>query len=149
MTSAEGKLTCTSSGFTRTNCSTVVLPGVGYIWGLVTTRPCCTCFSVTARLPQITDLPTHLAALANNTGLDAEGMILNHTLFPLYATFIPPKRRIDLFQAMLGSYWPTIGLSRASTALMKWPDWLRYCSVFLKIWRCVTVSLTGGVTVSS
>ena len=34
-----------------------------------------------SKVAAITDLPTHLAALANNTGLDAEGMILNHTLF--------------------------------------------------------------------
>lgn len=45
-----------------------------------------------SKVAAITDLPTHLTALANNTGLDAEGMILNHTLFPLYAPFIPPYR---------------------------------------------------------
>ena len=79
-----------------------------------------------SKVAAITDLPTHLTALANNTGLDAEGMILNHTLFPLYAPFIPPERRTDLFQAMLATNRPTIGLAGASTALVKWPDWLRY-----------------------
>ena len=82
-----------------------------------------------SKVAAITDLPTHLTALANNTGLDAEGMILNHTLFPLYAPFIPPERRTDLFQAMLAPDRPTIGLSGASTALVKWPDWLRYCPI--------------------
>ncbi|RMO34514.1 Transposon Tn7 transposition protein TnsD [Pseudomonas savastanoi pv. glycinea] len=82
-----------------------------------------------SKVAAITDLPTHLAALANNTGLDAEGMILNHTLFPLYAPFIPPERRTELFQAMLAPDRSTIGLSGASTALVKWPDWLRYCPI--------------------
>ncbi len=82
-----------------------------------------------SKVAAITDLPTHLTALANNTGLDAEGIILNHTLFPLYAPFIPPERRTDLFQAMLAPDRPTIGLCGASTALVKWPDWLRYCPI--------------------
>ena len=80
-----------------------------------------------SKVAAITDLPTHLIQLTNNTGLVAEGVIQNHTLFPLYAPFIPPERRTDLFQAMLASNRPTIGLSGASTALVKWPEWLRYC----------------------
>lgn len=55
--------------------------------------------------------------------------VVDHTLFPLYAPFIPPERRTDLFQAMLAPDRPTIGLSGASTALVKWPDWLRYCPI--------------------
>ncbi|AHL77567.1 transposase [Stutzerimonas stutzeri] len=75
----------------------------------------------------ITDLPTHLVSLANTTGLDTANVIMRHTLFPLYAPFIPEQRRIDLFNAMLSSGRPTIGLAGASTALVKWPEWLRYC----------------------
>lgn len=75
----------------------------------------------------ITDLPTHLLALADNTGLDTADVIMRHTLFPLYAPFIPEQRRIDLFNAMLSSERSTIGLAGASTALVKWPEWLRYC----------------------
>ncbi|WP_455232908.1 TnsD family Tn7-like transposition protein [Geopseudomonas aromaticivorans] len=82
-----------------------------------------------SKVAAITDLPTHLAALANNTGLDTANVIMHHTLFPLYAPFIPQERRTDLFQAMLASDRPTIGLAGASTALVKWPDWLRYCPV--------------------
>lgn len=80
-----------------------------------------------SKVAAITDLPTHLAALANNTGLDTASVIMNHTLFPLYAPFIPQERRTDLYQAMLASNRPTIGLAGASTALVKWPEWLRYC----------------------
>ena len=75
-----------------------------------------------SKVAAITDLPTHLTALANNTGLDAEGMILNHTLFPLYAPFIPPERRTDLFQAMLAPDRPTIGQVARLAALL--PDLL-------------------------
>lgn len=80
-----------------------------------------------SKVAAITDLPTHLAVLANNTGLDVASLISGHTLFPLYAPFIPQERRIDLYQAMLASDRPTIGLAGASTALVKWPEWLRYC----------------------
>lgn len=82
-----------------------------------------------SKVAAITDLPTHLAALANNTGLDTANVIMHHTLFPLYAPFIPAKRRNDLFQAMLASDRSTIGLAGSSAALVKWPDWLRYCPV--------------------
>lgn len=80
-----------------------------------------------SKVAAITDLPTHIVALANNTGLDAANVIMRHTLFPLYAPFIPQERRTELFQAMLSSDRPAIGLAGASTALVKWPDWLRYC----------------------
>ncbi len=80
-----------------------------------------------SKVAAITDLPTHLIALANNTGLDPANVIMHHTLFPLYAPFIPQERRSDLFQAMLASDRPTIGLAGASAALVKWPEWLRYC----------------------
>lgn len=82
-----------------------------------------------SKVAAITDLPSHLAALANNTGLDTTSVIMNHTLFPLYAPFIPEERRTDLFQSMLASDRLTIGLAGASTALVKWPKWLRYCPV--------------------
>lgn len=84
-----------------------------------------------SKVAAITDLPTHLTALANNTGLDAEGMILNHTLFPLYAPFIPPERRTDLFQAMLApdeaddwSVWGLDGLGQVARLAALLPDLL-------------------------
>ncbi len=82
-----------------------------------------------SKVAAITDLPTHLAALANNTGLNTADLIAHHTLFPLYAPFIPQTRRVDLYQAMLSTDRPTIGLAGASTALVKWPERLRYCSL--------------------
>lgn len=80
-----------------------------------------------SKVTAITDLPTHLAALSNNTGLDTANVIMNHTLFPLYAPFIPQERRNDLYHAMLASDGSTIGLAGASAALVKWPERLRYC----------------------
>lgn len=82
-----------------------------------------------SKVAAITDLPTHLTVLANNTGLDAAGLIERHTLFPIYAPFIPQLRRDQLFKAMLASNQSTIGLAGASTSLIKWPAWLRYCPI--------------------
>jgi hypothetical protein len=83
------------------------------------------------KVAAITDLPSHLTALASHTGLDTMNVILRHTLFPLYAPFIPQKRRSDLYQAMLDTNRPTIGLAGISTARIKWPEWLRYCPACL------------------
>ncbi|MCG7878511.1 MAG: TnsD family Tn7-like transposition protein [Candidatus Thiodiazotropha endolucinida] len=80
-----------------------------------------------SKVAAITDLPGHLTALASNTGVSAAGLVTHHTLFPLYAPFIPQERRHDLYQAMLSSNRPTIGLAGASMALVKWPEWLRFC----------------------
>lgn len=85
-----------------------------------------------SRVAAITDLPTHLSALASHTGVDMEHVIMRHTLFPLYAPFIPQKRRTDLFQSMLSTNRPTIGLAGVLTARIKWPEWLRYCPACLE-----------------
>lgn len=80
------------------------------------------------KVAAVTDLPSHLQVLADNTGLDAEELVANHTLFPIYAPFIPKQRRLKLYQAMLASDQPgALGLAGASTALVKWPEMLRYC----------------------
>ncbi len=80
------------------------------------------------RVAAVTDLPSHLQSLADNTGLDAKGLVENYTLFPLYAVFIPQERSFRLYQSMLAHDRPgAIGLAGSSTALVKWPKWLRYC----------------------
>lgn len=80
------------------------------------------------RVSAVTDLPSHLQALAENTGLDAKELVANNTLFPLYAPFIPKERRLKLHQAMLAPDQPgALGLAGASTALVKWPERLRCC----------------------
>ncbi|WP_050660549.1 TnsD family Tn7-like transposition protein [Gallaecimonas pentaromativorans] len=80
------------------------------------------------RVAAVTDLPSHLQSLAGNTGLDAEELVANHTLFPLYAPFIPKERRLKLHQAMLAPDQPgALGLAGVSTALVKWPGQLRCC----------------------
>lgn len=85
------------------------------------------------RVAAITDLPSHLESLASNTGLDAGALVVNHTLFPLYSPFIPQDRRQRLLQAMLAPDMPVvIGLAGASTALVKWPEWLRYCPICIE-----------------
>ena len=85
------------------------------------------------RVAAITDLPSHLESLASNIGLDAGDLVVNHTLFPLYSPFIPQERRQRLLQAMLAQDMPVvIGLAGASTALVKWPEWLRYCPICIE-----------------
>lgn len=80
------------------------------------------------RVAAVTDLPSHLQSLADNTGLDAKVLVENYTLFPLYVPFIPQERSVRLYQAMLAHDRPgAIGLAGSSTALVKWPKWLRYC----------------------
>jgi hypothetical protein len=85
------------------------------------------------KVAAITDLPSHLESLASNTGLDNVDLAVNHTLFPLYSPFIPQERRQRLLQAMLAPNMPVvIGLAGASTALVKWPEWLRYCPLCIE-----------------
>ena len=85
------------------------------------------------KVAAITDLPSHLESLASNTGLDAGDLVANHTLFPLYSPFIPQDRRQRLLQVMLAPDMPgVIGLAGSSTALVKWPEWLRYCPLCLE-----------------
>ncbi|WP_315903438.1 TnsD family Tn7-like transposition protein [Shewanella algae] len=80
------------------------------------------------RVAAVTDLPSHLQGLAANIGLDVKELVTNHTLYPLYAPFIPEYRRLKLFQSMIAPDHPgAIGLAGASTALVKWPKKLRYC----------------------
>lgn len=80
------------------------------------------------RIAAVTDLPTHLELLASNIGWNAEELLQQHTLFPLYAPFIPEARRNRLRQAMLAADIPgAIGVAGLSTSLIKWPAWLRYC----------------------
>nr|WP_245781507.1 TnsD family Tn7-like transposition protein [Halomonas saccharevitans] len=83
-----------------------------------------------------TDLPSHLGKLVMNVGrplgLDAALLVRRHTLFPLYAPFMPLERRNRLEAAIIGEGQPgTLGLSGITTATVKWPPWLRYCPICL------------------
>ena len=88
-----------------------------------------------SKVAAITDLPTHLTALANNTGLDAEGMPLSfrRSAVPIFfrPCLLPTGRRL----VCLGPRRPwssgPIGCVTARSAL--------------KIWLRATVNPTGGV----
>jgi len=84
-----------------------------------------------SQISAITDLPSHLLDLADIAGLDAATLLTDHTLFPLYAPFLPRERRAALQEAMFRPGRPTIGLAGCSPALVKWPEMLRYCPVCL------------------
>lgn len=53
------------------------------------------------------DLPSHVQALANQypnlLGLDAKTLIYRHTLWPIYAPFLPPERNDKVIKWMSGS----------------------------------------------
>jgi len=84
------------------------------------------------KVAAITDLPTHLAAMTQNTALNPADLIAHHTMFPLYAPFIPEDRRKALLASMIASDIPgTLGLAGMTTALLKWPPMLRYCPLCL------------------
>ena len=50
------------------------------------------------------DLPSHIEAIADkypaSLGLTPEKLVYGHTLFPLYAPFIPESRRLQVLEAM-------------------------------------------------
>ena len=58
------------------------------------------------RVAAVTDLPSHLQSLADNTGLDAKVLVENYTLFPLYVPFIPRS----VASGFTKQCWPMIGL---------------------------------------
>lgn len=88
------------------------------------------------KVAAVTDLPTHLGALVSHVGeglhIDAERLARDHTLYPLYAHFIPHERQRRLLVSMVAGDIPgSLGLAGITTALIKWPPMLRYCPLCL------------------
>jgi hypothetical protein len=83
-----------------------------------------------------TDLPTHLSLFLRNADTDhsmePETLVHNHTLYPIYAPFIPEARKQLLFKAMIGDDIHTAhGIVGMNTSLIKTPQYLQYCPVCL------------------
>ncbi len=78
------------------------------------------------------DLPSHVDNISQKypsiLDLTPETLIYNHTLFPLYAPFIPEERRIKAFEAMVrrakGSVHLTLGIT---TSLVRRSKHFRIC----------------------
>jgi len=78
------------------------------------------------------DLPSHIASIVSkypsSLGLSPKRLIYEHTLFPLYAPFVPEPRRKKTFEAMMcrtnGSVHLALG---ATTSLVRRGKYLRIC----------------------
>lgn len=84
------------------------------------------CRSVVATI----DLPNHLAVISRLLPHDftAESLVQKHTLFPLYAPFVPDMRRLQCIEWMLGDIQGAIHLALGVAASrIKIPRYLRYC----------------------
>lgn len=79
-----------------------------------------------------TDLPNQLSAISKHfidcSQYDTEYLIYNHTLFPLYAPFVPEARRLKCLHLMFGFSQGAIHLALGVAASrVKQELSLRYC----------------------
>jgi len=81
------------------------------------------------------DLPNHISSILKwlPSEFNAEKLIYNHTLFPIYAPFIPEDRRQKCLEWMLHKSQGAIHVSLGvSASRIKSPRFIRYCP------KCVT-----------
>lgn len=81
------------------------------------------------------DLPNHISSILNwlPSEFNAEKIIYNHTLFPIYAPFIPEDRRQKCLEWMLNKSQGAIHVALGvSASRIKTPRYIRYCP------KCVT-----------
>lgn len=81
------------------------------------------------------DLPNHLNPLIKQlpSRFGIEQLAYQHTLFPLYAPFIPEQRRVQCLQWMEGQSQGSIHLAMGVAAsIIKTPSHIRYCPACLK-----------------
>lgn len=84
------------------------------------------------------DLPNHLATISRWLPKDHshEELIYNHTLFPIYAPFVPEDRRQRCMEWMLGRSQGAVHLALGVAASrIKTPRFFRYCPGCLKVQR--------------
>lgn len=83
------------------------------------------------------DLPGHILAISNqypySKGLDCESLIYKHTLFPVYAPFVPESRRLECLKWMRGKSYgaPHLALGLAASKVKAIANF-RYCPQCLK-----------------
>jgi len=81
------------------------------------------------------DLPSHLSSVLQQlpASFSLEALAYRHTLFPLYAPFIPENRRQRCFQWMAKHSQGSIHLAMGVAAsIVKTPRHIRYCPACLK-----------------
>jgi hypothetical protein len=83
------------------------------------------------------DLPSHIDAISkqypDSLGLTAENLVYNHTLFPLYAPFIPEDRRIAAIEWMTRRPQAPVHVALGvTTSRIHQPEYLRVCPLCLE-----------------
>lgn len=76
------------------------------------------------------DLPNHISAIARwlPKKFEPERLVYEHTLFPIYAPFVPEGRRQRCIQWMLGASKGAVHLTLGVAAsVIKTPRFIRYC----------------------
>jgi hypothetical protein len=76
------------------------------------------------------DLPNHISAISRwlPKEFTAEKLVYNHTLFPIYALFVPESRRQQCVNLMLGKSQGAVHLALGVAASrVKTPSFIRYC----------------------
>lgn len=80
------------------------------------------------------DLPNHISAILRwlPREFTAERLIYDHTLFPIYAFFVPESRRQQCINWMLGKSQGAVHLALGIAASrVKTPSYIRYCPLCL------------------
>ncbi|WP_345848926.1 TnsD family Tn7-like transposition protein [Shewanella algae] len=88
------------------------------------------------KVTAVPDLPSHIDSLVANISYlqkaGPEQLIFKHTLFPLFAPFIPRERKMQLVDAMRGNHGESIHVrSGISAGKVKPPAWFRICPACL------------------
>lgn len=83
------------------------------------------------------DLPSHVEAISkqypDSLGLTAESLVYKHTLFPLYAPFIPEDRRIAALDWMTHRTQAPVHVALGvTTSRIRQPEHLRVCPLCLE-----------------
>ena len=81
------------------------------------------------------DLPSHVSHISNwlPDAFSTERLIYNHTLFPIYAPFVPEKNRQRCLEWMHGASQGSVHLALGVAAsIVKTPGVVRYCPVCQK-----------------
>lgn len=104
--------------------------------GIVSPKQCLDNLFNSRTVVATVDLPSHLDVFLNNAArlwdIPVSQLIYKHTLFPIYAPFIPNERRLAAISHMRGSSGGAQHMALGiATSVIKTPDYMRYCPACL------------------
>ncbi len=114
-----------------------VIARAGVHWGILSPKELLLEVFQNKKIIATPDLPSHIAAIAGlyplSLRIDQESLIYKHTLFPLYAPFVPEERRQACLKWLLGdsrgALHLALGLSASKVNVV---SKFRYCPGCLK-----------------